>query len=445
MSLNQSAEAMGQFSIPRLLLSFSLPATVALMVNALYNIVDRIFIGRYVGLEGLGAITMIFPMAIFVAALSSLIGVGSASQVARSLGRKDLRRAEETLGASLAAVGCLSVLAVPVCWLRMDWTLELCGGDPLLLPLAREYLAIIFWGLIVQFFTNVLNYQARAQGFPRYAMWTMILGALANVVLDWFFIVLLGWGVAGAAWGTLLAQMLSFGWILAFYLRRRGALRIRLGYIRLQAAILMETLTVGLSPFLMGLSFGLVSVSFNRLFAHYGGTVAISAMGIFFSLDSICFMPVNGIAEGVLPLVGYNYGAGNLQRISQTVKIALCCGVGYFLAAQAAAISLPELFVTAFTSDPDLVALASRAMVLGHIAMPMAAFSIVAAATLQGLGKARWALSLSLTRQLFYAVPLLILPPRLGVDGVWLSLPCVETFGGLLGIALLWRESRLWR
>ncbi len=445
MSLNQSAEAMGQAPIPKLLLGFSLPATVALMVNALYNIVDRIFIGRYVGSDGLGAITLVFPTAIFVSALSVLIGVGSASQLSRSLGRGDLQRAQETLGTSLAAVGCLSALAVPLCWPRLDSILELCGSDPSLLPLAREYLAIIFWGLIVQFFTNVLNYQARAQGHPRYAMWTMILGALANVVLDWVFIALLGWGVAGAAWGTVLAQALSFGWILAFYLRRLGTVHIRLRDLGLRAPILRETLMVGLSPFLMGLSFGLISLAFNQLFSRYGGVMALSSMGIFFSLDSICFMPVNGISEGVMPLVGYNYGAGKFQRVRQTIKLGLCCGIGYFLIAQVAALTVPELFVRAFSDDPQLIAMASRAMRLGHLAMPMATFSIVAASALQGLGKARLALGLSLIRQLFYAVPLLLLPPRLGVDGVWLSLPCVETFGGLLGIALLWSQSRLWR
>lgn len=434
---------MGSAPIPRLILRFALPATLGVLANALYNIVDRVFIGHYVGAEGLAAISVVFPIILLVVAFSALIGVGTASQISRDLGAQDQKRAEIALGNGVTASVFFLALTAPLLLFNIPAIVRLCGATERIAPLTETYLKITGPAIPVQFLSMVLIAAMRAEGHPRHAMWAMVLGSLFNVALDWWFIAGLGMGVAGAAWGTAGAQIFAFLWLLAFYARRRGALRLSPDRFRPRWRVLAETCAVGVSPFLINIFFSVMLVAFNLLLGQYGGEMAISAMGIFFGLDSLLFMPVTGIGEGAMPIIGYNYGARRWDRLRETVKIALLFSVGYYILSEAAAMLWAEELASLFTDgDAELIALAARCMRIGYAALPFSAAAIIVGYTLEALGRARASFCFNLIRQLVGIALIVILPRFLGVDGVWITFPAIDLVGGLAAMLLLRREVR---
>ena len=253
----------------------------------------------------------------------------------------------------------------------------------------------------------------------------------------------LGMGVAGAAWGTAGAQLFALLWLLAFYAQRRGSLQLTLDRFRPRHAVMAEMCAVGLSPFLINVFFSVMLTAFNLLLGKYGGEMAISAMGIFFGLDSLLFMPVTGIGEGAMPIIGYNYGARNFARLRETVKIALLLSIGYYIFSEAAAMLWAEKLASFFTDDnPALIALAARCMRIGYAALPFSAVAIIVGYTLEALGRARASFCFNLIRQLVGIALIVILPRFLGVDGVWITFPAIDLVGGLAAALLLRREAR---
>ncbi|MCI6260313.1 MATE family efflux transporter [Pyramidobacter sp. SM-530-WT-4B] len=441
--MQNALNPMGSAPIPRLILRFALPATVGVLANALYNIVDRVFIGHYVGAEGLAAISVVFPIILLVVAFSALIGVGTASQISRNLGAQDLERAEIAFGNGLTATAFFLALTVPPLLIWLPEVVRLCGATERIMPLTETYLKITGPAIPFQFFGMVLAAAMRAEGHPRHVMWSMVLGSLLNVVLDWWFIAGLGMGVAGAAWGTAGAQLFALLWLLAFYARRCGALRLTLDRFRPRHAVIAEMCAVGLSPFLINVFFSVMLTAFNLLLGKYGGEMAISAMGIFFGLDSLLFMPVTGIGEGAMPIIGYNYGARNFARLRETVKIALLLSIGYYILSEAAAMLWAEKLASLFTDDnPELIALTARCMRIGYAALPFSGAAIIIGYTLEALGRARASFCFNLIRQLVGIALIVILPRFLGVDGVWITFPAIDLVGGLAAALLLRREAR---
>lgn len=434
---------MGSAPILRLILRFALPATVGVLANALYNIVDRVFIGHYVGAEGLAAVSVVFPVILLVVAFSALIGVGTASQISRDLGAQDQERAEIALGNGVTAAAFFLALTVPPLLIWLPEVVRLCGATERITPLAENYLKITGPAFPFQFFGMILAAAMRAEGHPRHVMWSMVLGSLLNVALDWWFIAGLGMGMAGAAWGTAGAQLFAFLWLLAFYARRRGALRLPLDRFRPRRAVMAEMCAVGLSPFLINVFFSIMQTAYNLLLGKYGGETAISAMGIFFGLDSLLFMPVTGIGEGAMPIIGYNYGARRYDRLRETVKIALRLSIGYYILSEATAMLWAEKLVSFFTDDnPALIVLAARCIRIGYAALPFSAAAIIVGYTLEALGRARTSFCFNLIRQLVGIALIVILPRFLGVDGVWIIFPAIDLVGGLAAMLLLRREVR---
>ena len=442
---DQSA-LMGTAPIPQLILRFALPATVGVLANALYNIVDRIFIGQYVGADGLASISIVFPLVLLVVAFSALIGVGTSSQISRSLGAQDFRRAERALGNALFASLAFLAVIMPPLLLFMPDVVMLCGATEHIAPLTLNYLAICAPAIPLQFIAMVLMVTMRAEGHPKHAMWAMVGGALMNVVLDWYFIARLNMGVAGAAWGTAISQAAAFLWVISFYVRRTGVLPVTLKNMRPSASILKEMVAIGISPFLINIFFSGAMAIFNLLLGKYGGELAISAMGIFFGLDSLFFMPVTGIGEGATPLIGYNYGARNYDRLRQTVKISMMCAVIYFTFSAFVAITWPEVFVALFSKDnEELVRITARSMRIGYACLPLGGICVISSYTLEALGRAKTAFFFNLARQFLIIPSLLLLPPIFGVDGVWATFPLIDFLGGLTGALLVWRESKSWK
>ncbi|MGI6075301.1 MAG: MATE family efflux transporter [Pyramidobacter sp.] len=441
--MGDASTLMGSAPIPRLILHFALPATVGVLANALYNIVDRVFIGHYAGANGLAALSVVFPIILLVVAFSALIGVGTASQISRDLGAENRERAEIAFGNGIVASLVFLAATMPPLLLNIPAIVRLCGATERIAPLTETYLKITGPAIPVQFLGMVLMSAMRAEGHPRHAMWAMVLSSLLNVALDWWFIAGLGMGVAGAAWGTAGAQFFAFLWLLAFYVLRRGALRLSPDRLRPRAQVLAETCAIGLSPFLINVFFSVMLVAFNLLLRRYGGERAISAMGIFFGLDSLLFMPVTGIGEGAMPIIGYNYGARRWDRLRSTVKIALAFSVGYYILSEAAAMIWAEQLASFFTDgDAELIALAARCMRIGYAALPFGAAAVIVGYALQALGRARTSFYFNMVRQLVAIALLVVLPRFLGVDGVWITFPAIDVVGGLTAMLLLRREAR---
>jgi putative MATE family efflux protein len=291
------------------------------------------------------------------------------------------------------------------------------------------------------------NYFIRAEGRPDHAMFTLIIGAVLNIILDWLFIIVLSMGIAGAALATVIAQMAASLWAASFYFRRRGNVRIYVRSLFPKWEILRRILVIGASPFLMEITFTFILILMNRVISAYGGDLAISAVGIFFSLDSLLFLPVLGIGEGLQPLVGYNYGAKVYARVIHAVKLALWGAIGFFLLSFTIIMVVPEPLVHLFnTTNNELISMTVRGMRLGYMGLPMVAIAIIGSFTLQALGKARESLILNLARQFLFFIPSLVfLPKFIGLDGVWLSLPVADVLGGLLGGIILKREIKKMR
>ncbi len=439
-------ERMGQSSIPLLLLHFSLPAMAGLVANALYNIVDRIFVGHYVGPEGIGALSVAFPFMVAISAVTALVGTGGASLLSRLLGENRRRRAEKGLANALLLLLGGSGLLVLGGALFPEKLLLLSGSTESLLPLAREYFSVILWGVPFWVTSMGMNHLIRSEGAPRYAMITLFLGAGGNILLDWIFIVQMNLGIRGAALGTVLAQAIAFLWVFLFYLGpwKMSVFRLYIRNFLPRWIFVRQILSVGLSPFLLELTFTLLMGIFNTLLGRYGGDLAIASMGIFFSLDALLYLPPIGIGEGLLPIIGYNFGAKNYARVRRAVWLALGGCVGLFTCNfLGVMLFAPQMAALFNNSSPELITLTARSLRIGYAAVPGAAVGIITTFTLQALGKAKLSIMISLSRQFFFLIPAALFLPRfLGVDGVWLSFPIADMVQIVFSGGFLFREMR---
>lgn len=438
-------EVMGRDPVGSLLLRFSIPSIVGLLANALYNIVDRMFIGRIVGSHGLTAVTVAFPFFALAITLGILVSVGASSLVSRSLGRGETDLAEQVLSNAfvMAIIAGLS-LALSGLFFGKHF-LRLFGASENVLGEALAYLRIIALGIPFLMVNFVLNGLVRAEGAPRWAMGTMLIGTLTNIFLDWLFIARMGWGVRGAAWGTTIAQAAAIFWVLYFY-SRCSTLKIRSRLFPLRKRIVFPVLAVGISPGLLELSFVTLLVLLNHIMGSLGGDIAISAVGIFFSLDTLFYLPALGIGDGAQPLVGFNYGAGRMDRVRKIVLLAIACAAAIFSLFWAVAEVFPVFLVGLFSrDDPELAVLAVRGIRLGYMLLPLASLFVVTSYTFQAIGKARATFILQVVRQVVLFFPMLIILPRfIGIDGAWLSFPFMDASGFLLALWMLRAEMKRW-
>lgn len=426
--------------IPKLLFSFAIPAMIGMIAGAVYNIVDRIFVGQYVGASGLAAITVCFPTMLVMFAFSLLISVGGASRVAILRGAKRQRPAEQALAHAfmlLALVGVGGALFGMSPW--VGWLLRLSGAGDEVIPQATDYMRIILLGGPFALVGAGINSLVRACGSPRYAMATQIIGALTNVVLDALFIIVFDMGVRGAAYGTVIAQALATFCGVAFFYTRYTSLRIRLHFLlRPRFKVIKKIVSVGVSPFIVELSFAFYMTIMNRTIHYYGGDIGLSALGVFFSVDSLIFLPSLAIGEATQPIIGYNYGAGKPERVIKTVKLAIVFVTVFYIFSFLFAEIFAEEILRLFNNDPELLAIGVPGMRIGYMGIIFVGLPIITTAAFQGLGKARAALFMSVFRHaVFMFLPMMILPKFFGLWGVWMSFPVGDIFGCLMALFFL--------
>lgn len=430
-----------QEKIPKLLIHFAFPAMVGMVAGAIYNIVDRIFVGRYVGTAGLAAITLSFPVMLLMFSFSLLIGVGGSSRVAILRGAKKQRPAEQALGHTLMLLAAVGFAGMGLSVYGVDLLLKISGASEEILPIARNYLRIILIGGPLALMGHGINSLIRACGSPRYAMGTQILGAFSNILLDALFIVKMGMGVEGAALGTVMAQGAATICGLMFFYWGSSPLRIRLHFlVRLRMKVVKKICAVGSSPFITELSFVFYMTLMNNMVRKYGGDIGLSAMGVFLSLDSILFLPAMAIGEAVQPVIGYNYGAGKPDRVVMAIKYAIkmvtCLYVLSFVIAEIFA----KKMILLFNDDPELLAIGVPGMRIAYIGIIFMGVTIITNSALLGLGRAREAITLSVFRHaVFLFLPIIILPRFYGIWGIWMSFPVGDISGCLIAALFLKR------
>lgn len=439
------SQALGQEKISKLLWEFSLPAIVGMLVNALYNIVDSIFVGNGVGDVGLTAVTIAFPIMIVIMAIGMLIGIGASTLVSIRLGEQNRQEAELILGNAfslmVAAVLSISLLAL----IFLDEILVLLGAEPHVLPYAREFTRIILWGSIFMHIGFGLNNIIRAEGNPRVAMSTMLIAALLNMLLNPLFIFVFKLGIAGSALATVAAQAVAAAWVLYYLSSDYGLLTLRWSNLRLDKAIVWDICKIGLSPFLMQIAASAVTVLSNFSLLSYGGELAVAAYGVINRVGMLLLMPIFGISQGVQPILGYNYGAKNYKRVLEVMKLgiyaATLISVLGFVIVQLFATQIIRLF----NDNPELIATGATGLRISLVMLPIIGFQIIGANYFQAAGKAGYAIFLSMSRQVIILIPAITILPRFfGLEGVWAAMPSADIVSALLtGTYLLLEWRRL--
>lgn len=415
-------------SVGRLLLKFSIPAMIGMMVTAMYNVVDRIFVGRigYLAMTGIG---LNFPFMTMLMAFSMLIGLGGAARISIRLGEGKKEGAEKVLGNALVLLFLIMTSVMVLLLLTKGKLLYLFGASEVTFPFANDYITIILYGSVFQGIGFGLNHCMRGEGQPAKAMITMIIGAGLNILLDPIFIFGFNMGIKGAALATITSQFVSMGWVLFHYFSKNSVLKFRLENLRLDKKVVGSILSIGMSPFAIQIAASMVTVISNNALKTHGGDIAISAMTVVNSLAIFVLMPIFGINQGSQPVIGFNYGARQYDRVKKAWKLSILGAsvistTGFLLTYFAT-----EQMVRIFNSDPQLIAVASNGMKIMFFFLPIIGFQIVSSNYFQAVGKAHKSMFLSILRKVIIQAPMLLLLPRFfGLNGVWLAGP-ISDFG----------------
>jgi putative MATE family efflux protein len=416
-------------NIAGLILKFSGPAVVGMVVMAIYNVVDRIFIGQGVGPLGLAGITVGFPMMLLIMAVTMMVGIGASALVSIRLGEKNQPEAEKIMGNGITLLISLALILTVFALIFLTPLLRLFGASPSVMPYAAGYMRIILIGAVFQVFSFGANNFIRAEGNPKIAMLTMLIGAILNTILDPIFIFVFGLGVAGAALATIISQAVSAIYVLYYFLGGKSLLKFRLPNFKPQRDVVADIIAVGTPSFVKQLATSLIIIILNNSLLHYGGDIAISAMGIVHSVLTMMMMPIFGISQGTQPIIGYNYGAKKYYRVKQALYYSVFIATAVVVLGYIAVIFFPEPFIRLFSSDPELIAVGMQGMRTALALLPILGFQIIAANYFQAVGKPKQAIFLNLARQVLLLIPaLLILPRYYGLLGVWMAIP-VADFG----------------
>ena len=420
-SVGTADQRLGTAPLLPLIFSLALPTALAQLVNMLYNIVDRIYVGHIPGtgslaLAGLG---VTYPIIVLITAFSNLIGMGGAPRASVAMGRGDYKTAEKILGNCITLLIALSVALSVVFTIFGEPVLRAFGASENTLPYAMAYLRIYLLGTIFVQFTLGMTPFITNQGFAKTSMATTCIGAISNIILDPIFIYGFNMGVVGAAVATILSQALSMIWVLCFFLGKRSVLRIRKENLIPDKAILVLVLSLGVSPFLMTATECLIQLSFNTGAATYGGDSAVAIMSILFSVSQIANLPVQGFCQGAQPLIGYNFGAQKLERVRKTFQVMLTVSMSVTTLVVAAVEIAPQMFLGLFSSDAAIVAIGSaplRIYMLGHFFMGA---QNACQQTFLGLGEAKLSMFIALLRKVILLLPLSLVIPRVfGLLGI---------------------------
>ena len=429
----KNIEELANANIGRLMLKYFIPAFIGVFLNALYNIVDRIFIGQGVGAEALSGISVIFPVMLIMMGFGMLVGIGTGVLVSINLGKKDFEMAEKTIGTGFSLMLLVSVLVMVVTYILKRPILHSFGSTPETFNYANDYLNIILAGAPFMIIGFSLNNVIRSEGNARIAMMSMILSSVTNIVLDYIFIFWFGMGVKGAAYATIISMFVLMIWVLVHFQSKRSVIKLKAKNIHVNWKILTEIVAIGMAPFSMQIASSFVQGLLNKKLIAFGGDLAVGAMGIINSVLTLFIMAIVAINMASQPIIGFNYGAKSVRRVKDTLRIAMIVAtiiaVGAFIVIE----TIPGLIVKLFNNDsPDLYNIAVNGIRLVILALPIVGFQVVASNFFQSVGKAKIAMFATLFRRVIMLIPLiLIFPGYWGINGIWLAFPVADTMSAM--------------
>lgn len=430
--------------ISKLLMEFSIPAIIGMLVNSMYIVIDRIFIGRVVGAMAISGVSLTFPIVILIMAFAMLVGIGAAARISIKLGEDRKDEAELILGNALVLLVIVSVIVTAFGLIFVDPMLKSFGASESTIDYAREFIVILLAGSIFQTIGFGLNNIIRSEGDPKKAMSTMLIGAICNIILDFIFIYVLGFGIRGAAVATVISQLVNMIWVLYYFLRGNSILKIKRENMVLKKDVIMSIFTIGMAPFAMQLAASVVNIIFNRSLGIYGGDLAIGAMGIINGIVTIVLMPIFGINQGSQPIIGFNYGAKQYMRVKETLKLAVIAASLIAIAGTLSAHIFPHAIVSLFNkSDINLTNISVNGIKIFMLMFPLVGFQIVSSNFFQAIGKAKISMLLALSRQVIVLIPMLLILPRIfGLNGVWMAAPVSDTVSSMLTAVFLTLELK---
>lgn len=442
--IQRKARELGGHNIYRLLWRYSVPTTVGFFVFSIYNIVDRMFIGRFGGTEALTGVSITFPLFMIAIAIGMLVGVGGGALTSLRLGEKRYTQAEQILGNVFVLFLIGGVVLTVLGQIFLDPLLTFFGASETVLPHARAYMRILMWVITLDFLAMGLNGMLQAEGNPAIAMLILSSGAVLNAGCDYILIARLGMGVRGAALATAISKAFSAGWILLHFIKGpRRVLTLRRENFRIHPALTRSMLYIGLSPFTMQFINSFFITITNRFLLRTGGDVAIGAMGIVHSIIMLMMMPVIGLTRGGQPIIGFNYGARNFARVLQALKASLLVALLIGLAGAGLVQGFAPLLARIFTRDPALIATASNGMRLMLLMFPFGAFQVISANYFQTTARPLLSIGFHLLRMVVLYFPVMfIFSSRWGLNGVWLTPPACDFMAGLVAVFIMFREAR---
>ena len=427
----------------KLLLKFSLPAIVGMLVSALYNVVDSAFVGRGVGDLALAGITVSLPLMTTFMACVMLIGMGATSLISIRMGEKKGEEAEQIIGNALVLFIVIGLTLTVIGLIFLEPILVAFGASPDVLPFAMDYMRIILLGSVFMAVGLGMNNFIRAEGNPKIAMNTMLIGAVTNIILDYVFIFIFNWGIKGAAFATILSYTVTSTWVLYHFLKGNSKLKIKVENLRLNKLAVRGIMVVGFPTFAMQITNSIQHLILNKSLAHHGGDMSLAAIGIIMSISTLLVMPAMGISQGAQPIIGYNYGAKNYGRVKDTLKLAIVSATSIVTLGYLISIIFPTQLISLFNEKPELIELGTHAMAIFFKFLPLIGVQIMSASYFQAVGKATQATLLSLSRQVFIFIPLLVIfPIKWGLEGIWWSSPISDIAAFVVTGIWLWVEIR---
>ena len=429
--------------IGKLLFKYSLPSVVGMVVMSLYNIIDRMFIGQGVGPDAIAGLAITFPVMNISAAFGVLIGGGAGARTSIVLGQGKKRTAELILGNSLVMTLVFGTFYIGLFAIFMDEVLILFGASKTSLPYARDFMMFILPGLMFNNLTFSFCNIMRATGYPKKAMWANFIGAGMNVILAPIFIFGLKWGIKGAAIATDLSMLVSMIYVQVHFFNPKSEIHYSRGIYRLSSEILLPIIAVGAAPCIVNTAGCVINAILNNTVYKYGGDSSVAAMGVLMTFSQLAIMFVIGVCMGMQPIVGFNYGAKRFDRLKRAYWLTVAVSTLVCFLATIASVFFPRYVAMIFTTDSTLIAACEHAMPIANIVFWIAGFQIVTTNFFQSLGEAEKSIFMSLSRQVIFLLPfLLILPPIFKLDGVWYSFPVSDLLASLIGLVLLIIEIR---
>ncbi|CAH2212608.1 MATE family efflux transporter [Tepidibacter aestuarii] len=440
--MDKRQNMMANYPMNKLLLKFSIPAIIGMLVNALYNIADGIFIGKGVGALALGGVTIAMPIMLVMMSIALMVGVGASASISRRIGEGNIEGAEKLLGEAVALNLIINFIFTIIIFVFMDKILIMCGATPNIFFYAKEYMNVIAFGILINSFAMSSNHTIRAQGNAKTAMVSMVLGAVVNIILDYVLIFIFKMGVTGAALATIISQLCSAVWILMYYLNGRSMLKIRISNMKFTIENVKEIVSMGMATFFRQISGSLLMIIVNNTLVYYGNDYYVVALGIINRVMMFMFMPIYGIVQGFQPIAAFNYGAKKFKRVQESLKYAniyaTILSIGGFLIV----LIFPIQVMKIFTDDQTTIDIGVDALSMMIWGLPVVGIQAIGASWFQAIGKATESVVLTISRQIIILIPLvIILPNFIGVNGVFYSYPISDIGSFFITLVLLAKEN----